>query len=220
MIVLTMLCIPAFGQTTAEEWFNKGVELSQYYTELDNAVKAFDEAIALNPNYAEAYFHKGLALYAEGYARDDGNPEAMKAFDEAFRLNPNDAEMWINYGKLFNSYYKTDDAVKAFDEATRLDPNNSTAWFLKGWALEEQGILINSTHHPGPSGYTAADKSTYDQDKLNEALAAFDEAIRLNPKSEDAYFQRWHVLLDLGRDAEADAASKTAYAIRNKGNTG
>ena len=106
----------------------------------------------------------------------------MKAFDEAFRLNPNDAEMWINYGKLFNSYYKTDDAVKAFDEATRLDPNNSTAWFLKGWALEEQGILINSTHHPGPSGYTAADKSTYDQDKLNEALAAFDEAIRLNPK--------------------------------------
>jgi tetratricopeptide (TPR) repeat protein len=208
LISLAVLCTSAFGQTTAEDWFNQGVKLLKHYDTIGNADKAFDEAIKLNPNYAEAWYYKGLGLYG----RNDDEPK--KAFDEAFRLDPNNAEMWFNYGTFLNSYYDSEEAAKAFDEVIRLDPNNASAWDGKGQALNYQGIHYTSTNNP-LNGANARDKSAYDQGKLNEALAAFDEAIRLNPNYAAAYDQKASVLDELGRETEADAVR---YGTR--GNTG
>ena len=67
-----MLCLPAFGQTTAEEWFDKGVNLSNQ-SKYDEAMKAFDKAIELNPQYAEAWVGKGFLLYG------------LRKYDEALK---------------------------------------------------------------------------------------------------------------------------------------
>jgi tetratricopeptide (TPR) repeat protein len=53
IIALAALCVPAFGQTTASEWFDKGNALSNR-GKYDEAIKAYDKAIEINPQYASA----------------------------------------------------------------------------------------------------------------------------------------------------------------------
>jgi len=65
IIALTMLCVPAFAQTTAEDWFNKGVALAAQ-DKYDEALQAYDRAIELNPQDAIAWHNKGLTLYRLG----------------------------------------------------------------------------------------------------------------------------------------------------------
>ena len=55
----------------------------------DEAIKAYDEAIRLDPNLAMAWSNKGNALTGQGKY-----DEAMKAYDEAIRLDPNLASAW------------------------------------------------------------------------------------------------------------------------------
>jgi tetratricopeptide (TPR) repeat protein len=69
-------------QQTSEDWNNKGNSLiaqSQY----DEAIKAYDEAIRLDPGYATAWNNKGIALKKWGKYE-----EAVRAYDEAIRLDP------------------------------------------------------------------------------------------------------------------------------------
>jgi len=91
-IILLLLVTSAQCQQTAEDWFDKGFAL-QNQSKLDEAIKAYDEAIRLDPNLAEAWCNKGLALFSQ-----DKYDEAIKSCDEAIRLDPNLAMAWNNKG--------------------------------------------------------------------------------------------------------------------------
>ena len=117
----------------AEEWNNKGVAL-YYQDNYDEAIKAYDEAIRLDPNLANAWYNKGTALNSQGKY-----DEAIKACDEAIRLDPNLAAAWCSKGAALFSQGKYDEAIKACDEAIRLDPNLAIAWYNKGNALNALG---------------------------------------------------------------------------------
>ena len=47
------------------------------------AIKSYDKAVELNPNYSDAYFHRGTA-----YLNDFKFDEALKDFDKAIELEP------------------------------------------------------------------------------------------------------------------------------------
>ena len=59
----------------------------------DEALIAFDKAIELDPQLAEAWNNKGNALDVQGK-----HDEAIKAYDEALRLDPNYVMAWTNKG--------------------------------------------------------------------------------------------------------------------------
>jgi len=69
---------------TADEWYNEGVDLDmdEKYAE---AINSFDEALKINPQFAEAWYNKGKALVSLNGVRE---AEALKAFDEALKINP------------------------------------------------------------------------------------------------------------------------------------
>jgi tetratricopeptide (TPR) repeat protein len=54
---------------SAEDWYNKGVAL-YYQGKYDEAIKAYDEAIRLDPNYAMAWYYKALVFKALGRTGD------------------------------------------------------------------------------------------------------------------------------------------------------
>ena len=188
-LLMVAIISPVLGQQTAEDWFNKGVALDDQGNYAD-AIKAYDEAVKLDPNYAEAWYNNGNALYREGKYNESIKAfnEAIKAYDEAIKQDPNDADLWNNKGIDLKNQGKYDEAIKAFDEAIRLDLKDADAWNNKGIALSEQGKYV-------------------------EAIEVFDDAIELNPQDARIQYSRSHLLMKLGRTAEADAASAKANEL-------
>ena len=64
-ILLLALMTSAQCQQTAEAWFNKGVALYDQ-GKYDDAIKACDEAIELNPKFAGAWVAKSAIFAALG----------------------------------------------------------------------------------------------------------------------------------------------------------
>jgi tetratricopeptide (TPR) repeat protein len=146
-----VLLIPAFGQMNPEEWFAKGVALmnqSNYH----EAIKAFDKAVELNPQYTEAWAGKGWAFY--GSSRYN---EALQEYNKAIELDPNYADAWVGKGFALLALDLLSETLNAFNQAIALDPNHGLAWIGK--------LFVYSPHQ----------FNTF----FNADI--FDKAIKLNP---------------------------------------
>ncbi|MGU9956866.1 MAG: tetratricopeptide repeat protein [Arenicellales bacterium WSBS_2016_MAG_OTU3] len=78
----------------------------------EEAIKDFDEAIRLKPDYAAAYWWRGMAKYELKQYK-----EAIKDFDEAIRLKPDDyiAYRWrgLAWSKLGDNDKARSDLLQA-----------------------------------------------------------------------------------------------------------
>jgi superkiller protein 3 len=88
-LALLMLVSIAGAAQSTNVWFHKGSELmsSEKYNE---AIKAYDKAIEINPLNWNAWYAKGIALEKLGKSN-----EATKAYKKAVELNPK----LLNYGQ-------------------------------------------------------------------------------------------------------------------------
>jgi tetratricopeptide (TPR) repeat protein len=65
LALLLILMTSAQCQSTAQDWSNKGIALAAQ-GKYDDAIKAFDDVIRLNPNLAaEAWYNKALLSVAK-----------------------------------------------------------------------------------------------------------------------------------------------------------
>ena len=108
------------------------VLVSQSKTEIDNsdydrAIATASEAIRLNPNYADAFFYRGIAYVYKG-----DNDRVIADLNEAIRLNPNFAAAFFLRGHTYANKGDNDRAIADYDEAIRLDPKYASAFCGRG----------------------------------------------------------------------------------------
>ena len=96
----------------------------------EEAAKAFDRAIELDPNDTEAWNNRGIVLSIL-----KRNKEAIQSFEKATSIDPRNAEAWYNRGMVFCSTERYEDAV----ESLEIDPQSAIAWHNKGVALKLLG---------------------------------------------------------------------------------
>src|SRR6202035_4078912 len=89
---------------TAEAYTGLGVAYAGK-KDLDRALKAYDQAIRLDPNYSAAYGSRGFA-----YNDKKDYDRAIADLDQAIRLDPADA---ISYNNRGNSYFFKKDYDRA-----------------------------------------------------------------------------------------------------------
>ena len=103
---------------------------------IDRAIVDYNEAIRLDPKFAQAYSSRGLAYYQKGDL-----DRAIADYGEAIRLDPKYAYAYNNRGNAY--YHKHDEnrAIVDYSEAIRLDPKYAQAYFNRGVANLYAGWL-------------------------------------------------------------------------------
>lgn len=96
----------------------------------DEAMVHFEQAIKLQPDYAEAYYNCGNVLFAKG--RID---EAIVDFEKTLQIQPNDADAHTGLGNALLSKGSPKEAIAHYKEAIALAPQdphsrNNLAWVL------------------------------------------------------------------------------------------
>ena len=107
-----------------------------------NAIRYYEQALRLDPNYALAYC--GLAdnyAYMGSVVMPEKEAVAKeKEFAEkALALEPELAEAHMSLGNVFVGTYDWRNALKDFDRALHLNPNLAFAYELQAWTLNGLG---------------------------------------------------------------------------------
>ena len=84
-----------------------------------DAIKHYNEAIGLKPDFSDAYKHRGLAYKIRGDSRRDAYERAIADYDIVEQLRPN-ARLYHNRGCAYNAMENYESAVKDFDKALAL----------------------------------------------------------------------------------------------------
>ena len=123
----------------------------------DVALDAYRKAIAINSDYADAYYNMGNALKKMGHF-----DKAILAYENAISRAPEDAEALNNMGIAFQEKGDSDYAIKLYRKALDIDPNYAQAYNNIGNVLQIKGEFAN-------------------------AIAAYDKAIATNPSYVEAH---------------------------------
>jgi tetratricopeptide (TPR) repeat protein len=102
---------------SAVTWNKEGIAYHHLFA-LDEALKNYKMALALNPHYAEAYNNLGAVYHGK---REFG--QAEKSYKRALKYNPRAAIIYRNLGTSYFAELKFKQGVKAYEKALELDPD-------------------------------------------------------------------------------------------------
>ena len=168
---------------------------------LEKAISAFKQALAIDPEYAPAWVAISRAYTYQTRAgllsRKKGSALAMEAVERALALDNNMAAAWANLAYL-KKYYEWDweGATAASDKALQLDPNNAQVLGVAASLAGNLGRTSASTmlHEQAlardPLNLTS--QSALGQDymrngRLDEAIETFSRLVALNPEYYSGY---------------------------------
>ena len=125
----------------ARAWYSVGFLYSRKNEpeDINAAINAYDKALSLKPDYAEAYNNRGWEQINLG--RFD---KAISDFNEALRLKLDFPEAYNNRGFVQINLGRFDKAISDFNEALRLKPDYATAYHNLGLAERQLNRIDNA----------------------------------------------------------------------------
>ena len=108
----------------ADIWVNQSAvfwHLGRYQHSRDAA----GEAIMINPELAEAWYNKGLALME--YKNQDAVEEAVTVYERAIDIEPTNANFWTGKGIALAFLQRYEEALAAVEQALQLNPSHPQA---------------------------------------------------------------------------------------------
>ncbi len=165
------------------QYFSNLGEAYRRTDKLEDALKAFDRAIVLKPEFLKGHLGAGNTL------RDmEKFPEAISKFRLALAINPNFAEAYHYLGVTFLEQDNLEDAVPVLRKAVALRPAYGEAQLTLASALEQSG-------------------------KSEESLAIYQSILERDPKNVAVHNNVGNILKNLGRMDEAVEQYQKALEI-------
>jgi tetratricopeptide (TPR) repeat protein len=209
----------AVNELNATDWFKKGYVLRYSDKNNQEAMKAFDKAIEIDPNYAKAYAHRGV-IYNEWreYLK------ALRESEQAIKLDPNLAVGFNCRGVAHTGLMNYQEAIQDFNRALELEPkfvlpycNRSWAYFMmKNYheSLKDANKAIELA--PGFSNaYFRRGMALASLNKFQDAIKDFDKAIELDPTFSLSFLHRGYTFLKVDKTEQALEDLKRAASLGN-----
>lgn len=159
------------------EGFRKAGDFSQ-------ALAKYEQAIALKPRVAKAYWGRCYTLN-----KLNKPAEAVVSCNDALDLNPDYAEALWSKAQAFDKQKLTLEALQLYEEVTRIKPDFMEGWLSYGISLQGYG-------------------------RSEEALDALERAIDLNRNSAEAWATRGEAELNMGRIRQAVSSLDKALQLK------
>jgi len=117
----------------------------------DEALREFEQAIAADNKFSDAYTGRGMAYYWK-----NNNERAVTEFNQAIKINPNDAKAYNGRGLTYYLMSQNSRAIADFTKAIKIDPNYVEAYSGRGDVY-------------------------YDKEDYDRAIADYTSAIQIDP---------------------------------------
>lgn len=122
------------------------------------AQKNFEQALAKDPNFAQARMNLGISYLAQQKL-----DQARAALEEAANKLPGDPYAWYNLGLAYKDSAQAEKAIAAFQHVEKIAPDEPDAYYFEGFLYSQL-------------------------QKYDEAIAAFKKALELAPYHASAQF--------------------------------
>ena len=223
-----------YGKGTENlEAYIKVLQGREYFWRLDKegnilAKKLFEEAIAFDPKYPAPYWLLGMAYMMDvwfgwGQPTEDPLSRVMELAQKTISLDDSDSNAHGLLGAAYRMKMQYDKAIAACERAVALDPNSADAhvWLglmysyadraKEGVPLLEKAIRLNPFPH---NWYFSRLGTAYRlTGRYEEAIAAFQKALKLSPNSMVTHLGLTITYSQLGRDEEARAHAAEVLKI-------
>jgi Flp pilus assembly protein TadD len=187
-------------------WFKSGLALrsSGKYAQ---ALESFGKALELDPGDAKKWNERGETL-----ALMDRHGEALKAFDHALGLNPSFLGAAGNRALALAVLERREESLAALEHLMQIDTGAHTRFLWKGRVLEQLGELEQAVESlrtytelapKRPDGWAKLGHCLLKLQRLEDAVAAYDRALELDPQDERSIRERRAALGGLKRKKAA-----------------
>ena len=127
--IVTVFLFPAivFSQTTAQEWYDKGVNLKTD-KKSNEALVAFKEAVKLKSDYKEAWYEMG---WCQNDTKDYGG--AIASLTKARSLWPEIYKVHFELGYAFEKINSIDSAISNYNQCLQITTTNGGVYRQLGY---------------------------------------------------------------------------------------
>ena len=166
------------------------------------AIKSYEQAIRINPDYAEAYNNMGFALNNRGDLE-----AAIDSHKQAIKIKPDYAEAYLNLGVALYNKGDLGAAIESYKKATSIKPDYFEAHFNLGFALSNKGDLdaaidsykkainLKSDH---AEAYYELGRTLGDRGYTEAAIGSYKKAVLIQPDYAEAFFKMGLAFINKG----------------------
>ena len=181
MLVVFLASTAAMAQSV-ESLMNNGQELLRRGA-YSQAVTAFKQALAREPDYFEAQFNLGFA-----YLQWGNYNQAVIELKKALKRQSRNSEAWSNLAIAYDNLNRSNDAMDALAQAVNCDPGNMTA------RMNLAAMYANAN-------------------RMQQAAAQYRQIVRMDTANAEAFLNLAKCCMAAGGAAEAKEVLKKAIAL-------
>lgn len=205
----------------ARAYNNYGVELSQAQRKFEESIPYFKKAISMDKNYPDPWNNLAVA-YANLHKVD----LAIEALKEGIKINPYYPEGYNNIASFYLQKKDLERAEKALHTAIKLRPHYGKAHFNLGRVYLERGEIEKAWHcfktcctkadFDVDHGFATYAQASFNLKKYDEAIAAYEKTLQLNPRYPGAAFNLGNIYFLTQHHEKALAMYKKALELDPK----
>jgi tetratricopeptide (TPR) repeat protein len=204
-------------QQCAESDNDLGMQL-QEADQMQEAIRQYEQALRLYPDFADAHINLGDAMQQSGRIQ-----EAIGHYEQALRLKPDFPKGHNDFGTALVQLGRLQEAIEHYEQALRIKPDFADAHYNLGNALIEAGKVQEAISHWEQAlrikpdlaeAHNSLGNALIQAGKVQEAIEHYEQALRIKPDFADAHYNLGNALIQAGKVQEAISHWEQALRIK------